>query len=148
MAKKTSKNGIRLLKLFEGFSSQKYLCPAGRPTIGYGHLLGPRESFPYGVTKKEATKLLRCDVKDAEFAVSELVKIDLLEHQFDALVLFVYNLGRNAFEHSTLLKRVNEGNHEAAAGEFKRWVYAGHVKCKGLVKRRKRESKLYLRGES
>ena len=28
---------VELVKRFEGFRAKPYLCPAGVPTIGYGH---------------------------------------------------------------------------------------------------------------
>jgi lysozyme len=34
-----TQDGIDLIKRFEGFSSTVYICPAGYPTIGYGHLV-------------------------------------------------------------------------------------------------------------
>jgi lysozyme len=36
---KTSQTGIDFIKKYEGFSAKIYLCPAGKPTIGYGHLI-------------------------------------------------------------------------------------------------------------
>ena len=35
--RKISKDGLELLKYFEGLSLVPYLCPAGIPTIGYGN---------------------------------------------------------------------------------------------------------------
>ena len=32
--------GLALIKRFEGFEPEIYICPAGWPTIGYGHV-GP-----------------------------------------------------------------------------------------------------------
>ena len=34
---KTSRNGIELIKAHEGVRYNAYLCPAGVPTIGFGH---------------------------------------------------------------------------------------------------------------
>ena len=34
-----SQEGLNLIKRFEGFSSTRYICPAGYPTIGYGHCI-------------------------------------------------------------------------------------------------------------
>ncbi len=31
--------GLDLIKRFEGFSPTIYICPAGYPTIGYGHVV-------------------------------------------------------------------------------------------------------------
>lgn len=60
--------GLNLIKRFEGFSSTIYICPAGYPTIGYGHvvLANELEQFAAGITSAQATELLRKDVKIAE----------------------------------------------------------------------------------
>ncbi len=59
-----SEDGLRLIRRFEGFSPVIYLCPAGYPTIGYGHLIteANREQFLDGVDEDEALDLLRQDV--------------------------------------------------------------------------------------
>ena len=31
--------GLNLIQRFEGFSPTIYLCPAGYPTIGFGHVV-------------------------------------------------------------------------------------------------------------
>lgn len=45
--------GLNLIKRFEGFSPTIYICPAGHPTIGYGHLVRPeeRQLFRDGVSE-------------------------------------------------------------------------------------------------
>ena len=41
-----SQKGIELIKKFEGFSNTPYRCPAGKMTIGYGHVIqAEREKF-------------------------------------------------------------------------------------------------------
>ena len=45
----------------------------------------------------------------------------LNQNQFDALVDFVFNVGVRAFETSTLLRRLNEGNYQGAADQFLVW---------------------------
>ena len=34
-----TRDGLDLIKRFEGFSPTIYICPAGYPTIGYGHVV-------------------------------------------------------------------------------------------------------------
>lgn len=57
-----------LIKRFEGFSPTIYICPAGYPTIGYGHvvLVHEQEQFAAGSPQTEPTELLRKDVRIAE----------------------------------------------------------------------------------
>jgi lysozyme len=141
---KINSSGLELIKEFEGFSSSVYKCSAGKQTIGYGHVLLPGELFPRPITKSEGEAILTKDVKKAEHGVDSLVHVPLTENQFSALVSFVFNVGINAFRKSTLLRLVNSKEHEKAAQEFKRWVFAGKKRLKGLERRREAESRLYL----
>mmetsp|Transcript_29863 Transcript_29863/g.68910 ORF Transcript_29863/g.68910 Transcript_29863/m.68910 type:complete len:146 (+) Transcript_29863:189-626(+) len=138
-----TENGLDLIKHFEGFSNTVYICPAGKKTIGYGHMLKPGESFPDGISEEEAEELLRQDVAWAERAVLNMVNVPLKDGQFDALVSFVFNNGGGAFQKSTLLRKINNGQHAEAPKEFRRWVYAGKKKLQGLERRREAEVKLY-----
>lgn len=135
---KTSSAGVALIKKFEGFSPVPYTCPAGKVTIGYGHVIKPGETFTT-LAEEEATQLLMRDLVNREQAVMLLVKVPLTQGQFDALVSFVFNLGVGALKSSTLLKRLNAGEYERAADNFQRWVFVGHTKLKGLETRRAAE---------
>ena len=134
--------GIDLIKRFEGFSSTVYICPAGYPTIGYGHLVRSGESFNE-ISETEAEELLRKDVESAERAVLRLVNVPLTDGQFDALVSFTFNLGSGAFQRSTLRRKVNRQVHAEVPAQLMRWVWAGGRKLNGLHKRRSAESILY-----
>jgi lysozyme len=137
--------GLDLIKRFEGFSPTIYICPAGYPTIGYGHVVKPqeREQFAGGITKNQAEDLLRQDVQIAERAVLRLINVPLTDGQFDALVSFTFNLGAGALQRSTLRRKVNRGDHAAVPAELRKWVWAGGRKLEGLVRRREAESRLY-----
>ncbi len=135
--------GLNLLRQSEGFSSHTYLDVAGYPTIGYGHRLVHPESFPNGITEEQGERLLLCDVGEAEQAVRRLVKVDLTQGQFDALVDFVFNVGAGRLEGSTLLRELNAGKHEEAAGQLLRWDHAGDVEVASLKARREAEFRLW-----
>lgn len=90
--RKITQEGLGLIKRFEGFSSTVYICPAGYPTIGYGHLVRDNEKFET-ISQEAAEALLRIDVESAEHAVLRLIDIPLTDGQFDALVSFTFNLG-------------------------------------------------------
>lgn len=72
----TSDAGLALIRRFEGFSPTPYRCPAGYLTIGYGHVIGPRESFAR-IEEAEALAWLKQDVRVAEQAVSALIAVAL-----------------------------------------------------------------------
>lgn len=59
---KTSKAGLDLIKRFEGFKGAPYLCPAKKPTIGYGSCFyadgSPVTLKDKPVTEAEASQLL------------------------------------------------------------------------------------------
>ena len=139
----TSQQGIDLIKRFEGFSASVYRCPAGYPTIGYGHLVKEYELFDRPISKSLAEKLLRHDVRFAERAVSRLIRVPLSQGQFDSLVSFTFNLGSGALQRSTLRRVINRGHHHEVPRQLNRWVWAGGRKLKGLIRRREAEVLLY-----
>lgn len=139
-----SEQGYALIRRWEGFSAEIYCCPAGKLTIGFGHLVKKDEKFPAaGISVDDANKLLEADISYAEQAVARLVAIPLEQHQFDALVSLAYNIGVYAFEKSTLLLVLNRGETDYAAREFNRWVYAGNRISPGLGQRRRMEMALF-----
>tara|TARA_B100001750_G_scaffold248220_1_gene277568 strand:+ start:2817 stop:3251 length:435 start_codon:yes stop_codon:yes gene_type:complete len=138
-----TQQGIDLIKRFEGFSATVYICPAGYPTIGYGHVVKDGEDFSKGISKRQAEILLRQDAKTAERAVLRLITVPLTDGQFDALVSFTYNLGSGALQRSTLRRVINRGEHPEVPRQLMRWVWADGRKLKGLIKRREAEALLY-----
>jgi lysozyme len=143
-----SNNGLELIKRSEGFRGQVYLDVAGFPTIGYGHLVKPGESFSSGITEQQAAAILASDVQEAEQAVGRLVKVVLTQGQFDALVDFCFNLGAGRLAGSTLLRELNAGNHDAAAQQLLAWDHADGVVNAGLKARREAELQLWTGGSS
>lgn len=138
---KPSAECIDLVKGFEGFKAEAYKCPAGVWTVGYGTT---ENVYPGDVVnEQEAEELLFEDLVDAAKAVDELVDVELTQNQYDALTSFVYNVGREAFRQSTMLKLINAGNMKAAALQFPRWTKANGKVLAGLVNRRAKEKELF-----
>ena len=140
---KTSQNGIELIKKFEGCRLETYICPAGVFTIGYGHT-GADVKSGMKITQEEAETLLKNDLKAFEKGVQRIIKKELTQNQFDALVSFAYNLGLENLKKSTLAKLINQGKIKEASSQFERWVYANGVKLNGLIRRRKAEKELFV----
>jgi lysozyme len=138
-------DGLGLIKRFEGFSPTIYLCPAGYPTIGFGHVVLPGEQsrFDGGIIREEAAEILRQDVRIAESAVLRLIKNPLADGQFDALVSFTFNLGAGALQRSSLRTKVNRGEHGDIPAELMKWVWSTGRKLPGLMRRRQAEGALY-----
>lgn len=141
-----SKRGIDLIKSLEGFSAVPYKDVGGLLTIGFGHLVKPGEVFG-AISSVEATGLLEGDTKEASDCVNRVVKVDLNQNQFDALVCFTYNLGCAALTGSTLLKLLNENDYQGASLQFIRWnkakVGQASIEVPGLTRRRKAEQALF-----
>lgn len=138
----TNERGIELIKTFEGFNSEPYVCSGGYLTIGYGHKLLPSDPYKI-VTPEKAEIILQSDLRKTERSVLKYIDVEINEDQFSALVSFTFNLGPAALQRSALRQKVNYSQYEEAAKEFQRWVYAGGKKIMGLVRRRKLESDLF-----
>mgnify|MGYP001309099867 FL=1 len=138
---KTSKEGIALLKKFEGCELQAYQDSVGVWTIGYGHTKGVEEGLK--ITQQEAEVMLEEEMPEYEEYVQKYVTHPLEQHQFDALVCWTYNLGPNNLKNSTMLTVLNQGRLNDVPFEMQRWNKAGGEVLKGLVRRRKAESLLF-----
>jgi lysozyme len=66
-----------------------------------------------------------------------------LQGQFDAVVSWTYNLREGALKSSTMLKKINDGQHEQVPGQMERWTRTGGKVLKGLERRREAEAALY-----
>ena len=138
----TNLKGIELIKQFEGFKAQPYVCSGGYLTIGYGHKLLPSDSYKI-IDLEKAQGILENDLRRIERSVIKYIDAEINDDQFAALVSFTFNLGPAALQRSTLRQKINYGHYEDASKEFLKWVYAGGRKLAGLVKRRKVESELF-----
>ncbi len=139
------KDGTELTEQFEGLRLAAYQDQVGVWTIGYGHT-GPDVYPGLTITQNEATALLLHDVGTAAGCVNRLVTVMLQQEEFDALVDFVFNLGAQAFATSTLLRKLNASEFDAAIAEFAKWDHAGGQVVAGLLRRRLAEADLFRQG--
>ncbi|EBY8534543.1 lysozyme [Salmonella enterica subsp. enterica serovar Telelkebir] len=139
---KTSDNGRAFIRAGEGVKLAAYQDGGGVWTIGYGHTRGVKQGQV--INHEQADEFLNNDLRQVESCISERVTVALNQNQFDALVSFVFNVGRQAFSDSTLLKKLNEGKYRAAADQFTRWVYDNDQFVQGLYNRRVAERDLFL----
>lgn len=176
---KTSPEGIALIQHFEHCELAAYPDPAsplgrkctrlnldlrdyrkvpnwkslsGKPwTIDWGHT-GPEVTPGLIHTQTQADDNLAKDLAVFEADVSRLVKVNITQRQFDALVSFAYNVGSDmdgdgiaeGLGDSTLLKKLNAGDIQGAANEFLKWNKCGGQVLRGLTKRRTAERALLL----
>jgi lysozyme len=136
------KDIVKLIKEFEGFKAEAYICPSGFRTIGYGHVLAANDKIN-SIDEDKAELLLYQDIAKAQASVIRNINVEITTGQFDALTSFTFNLGAAALQRSALRLKVNRGEHEQVPKEFMRWVYACGRILPGLVRRRKEESYLY-----
>ena len=135
-------DGKSIVRKFEGCELTAYLCPAGIPTIGYGHTHNVKLGDT--CTQQQAEEWLEDDFFYATSDVKAVVKVPLTDNQLDALASFVFNLGVRKLIQSTLLKKLNAKDYTGAANEFDKWVFAAGKKLNGLIARRAAEKALFL----
>ena len=136
-----NRDGLELIKQFEGCKLKAYVCPAGVLTIGYGST-GPHVKAGMTITQDQADELLRSDLRRFEDYVDQHCK-PATDNQFAALVSFCFNVGEGNLRTSTLRRMHNAGDYKGAAAQFARWDKAAGKVLPGLVKRRAAERKLY-----
>lgn len=144
---KLSRWGIDNLKFLEAFSPTVYEDQTGIKHIGYGHRILPGEAFTT-ITEAQAQALMFRDLQPVYQAITANVTVGLSQNQFDALVLFVYNVGISAFIDSTMLKLINAGDFEGAAAQFPLWnkvtINNSAFPSAGLTKRRQIEQNIFV----
>jgi lysozyme len=160
--------GVNLIKGYEGLvdgnpktvNLDPYMDPVGIWTIGWGHAIpygkglltgrdkAPiiRQLYPDGITRADAVALLKSDIKAHARPVDAWVKVPLTQNQYDALVSLVFNIGPGNFQKSQVFARLNKGDYKGAAAAFLNHVKAKGRVLPGLVRRRKEESALFLKG--
>tara|TARA_E500000318_G_C3567104_1_gene216153 strand:- start:1972 stop:2454 length:483 start_codon:yes stop_codon:yes gene_type:complete len=149
-----SQEGVTLIKHYEGCpkdadgNAVAYRCPANKPTIGYGSLKlkdGTPVEDKMTITMEEAEELLAHELKEYEGYIQDLVKVELNQNQFDALVSWVFNLGPTNLKSSTMLKVLNSTHVDWAdiPYQIQRWNKVNGEVNEGLVNRRKSEALLF-----
>jgi lysozyme len=145
-----SKNGIDLIKNFEGYKSKPYLDSAGIPTIGYGNTYYPDGKKVMlndpSINESTADVLLLDMVRKFESIVEFNVTSRINQNQFDALVSLSYNIGSSNFRKSSLLRKINiNPNDKTIKDEFQKWNKSNGKVLPGLIRRRDAEWNLFIR---
>ena len=150
-----------LCKRFEGLARvgsdglvYPYICPAGHPTQGYGTVFRPdgrkvtMDDPP--ITRQVAEQWLKVDLLNtyAPGVVRQcpiLLTLALTQSdwaKFNAIVDFAYNLGVGRLQTSTLRRKINAQDWDAAKEQLMLWVRGGGRILPGLVRRRQAECAL------
>lgn len=149
----TSEQGRAFIKAWEVLRLQVYKDAVGKLTVGWGHLIVSRDALKAGdrIAVERAEALFASDLVIPEDAIEQLPREEFEQHEFDALVSFVFNEGVGNFGGSTLRRMLLWGTNGAAAEQFARWN-KGHlpdgsvVVLDGLTKRRAAEKRMFLSG--
>jgi len=141
---KLDESGYKSLHKREGLRLKPYLDTKGIPTIAMGntyYLDGtPVKMSDKPITKEQAEELGMLIANNFSVFVDGLVKSDVNQNQFNALVSLAYNIGKTGFKNSTVLRFVNSDPNDRKIGNaFMMWT-----KNKELIDRRKSEVEQYF----
>jgi lysozyme len=139
--------------LLEGYTPVAKHLAADRPGVITGGFGDTNVKLGESHTREEweARLLKRLEVFEAY--VNRGVSVPLTQSQFDALVMFVYNVGPgdphahppvDGFLTSTLRAKLNQRDYAGAAAEFSRWNKSNGQVQAGLVNRRSAEVAWFL----
>ncbi|AKH41187.1 hypothetical protein WYH_00121 [Croceibacterium atlanticum] len=136
----------------EGVRHTVYRDAAGNPTVGVGHLVAASDGLRIGqrVGQDRILDFLEEDLKEAKRAVMRLTgDLPLYQHEFDALVDLVYNVGEGNLSEDRS-PRLNEAiaaaDYDAIAEELG-YHQASGVNARGLVYRSERRAAIWAEGE-
>lgn len=121
-------------------------------TIGYGHLISKKNwpRFKDGITKEEAELQFQVDIGPYVDKVNEIIAVDLEQHEFDALVIFAYNIGEAGFASSSVAKLINDPEADTPYRDlesaWKAWNKSQKKVNQGLINRRAAEWHMYSTG--
>jgi GH24 family phage-related lysozyme (muramidase) len=139
---KTSEVGKALIKKWEGCQLVGYLCPSGKPTIGYGHtgtVLSKPVKVGMKITQAHADKILNTDIRKFEREVNKYPHYTWSQNEFDALVSFAFNIGN-----IDQLTDFGARSKEVIAKKMLLYCNSKGVPLDGLRNRRLEEQKLFL----
>ncbi len=152
----TSQKGLDFIKSWESFRKNAYNDSEGFCTIGYGHLIAKKKcedltlspEFKNGISESKAAELMQGKIQEFEISLKRDITVPLFQHEFDALMSLVYNVGPNFLRTggsgggpTKIMKNINNGAYADGAKEFSDITNGGVL---GLVNRRKAEIEIFL----
>jgi lysozyme len=139
-----SKSCIAFIKAFESCRLDKHWDAVGQVwDCGWGHVLQPTDPEPPW-TQAQADAIFENDLERFENAVRNTIKVELRQHEFDALVSLAYNIGSEAFAKSSMPSLINDEKFTEAACHFMRFGLAKGKWVAGLLRRRAGEQAIFL----
>jgi lysozyme len=138
--RKVSREGVILIKSFEGFRAVAQPRPEGGWVIGYGHTRSAREGLT--VSEPDAELLLQYDLLPVVASLNAKAPGWLNQHQFDALASYVFSIGVDGFDRSEVLSRLRAGSPDEAADAMVGWPET--TPADAVIRRRAAERALFV----
>lgn len=152
-----SNKAINLLKSIEELATKPYDDQTGEDitawvegaTIGYGHLITIEEWDKYknGITKEQALALFETNLVPYSEKVKSAVTSLITQNEFDAMVIFTFNIGVHGFGSSSALKLINDPAattpYPDLESSWKAWNKSQNKINQGLINRRQAEWDIY-----
>lgn len=139
---KTSSAGRALVVAREGRRLSAYRDSVGVWTIGVGHTgrMAPPPVKPgMRIDEAQCDAFLAADLGPVERVLNTAVTVPLTQNEFDAVASLGFNIGVGGLARSSVIKRLNLGDIQGAAGAFLAWS-----KPAVLIGRRKAERVQFL----
>ena len=139
-----SASALVALVTHEGYTERAVVpIKNDRPTVGYGstfHEDGRAVKMGDTTTPVRALVLAQKHISKDEAAFRKCAgDTPLYQHEYDAIMEWIYNVGPIAACSSTLMKKLRAEDYSGACNELRRWTFAGGREVRGLVLRRERE---------
>ena len=120
-------------------------------TIGVGYLIPEKLFYLYkdGITRQKAFIMMEDVIPEYEQIIKDHVTKPLTQTEWDALVIFVYNLGETKFVGSSVQKMLcgEIGRYPTLEKAWKAWNKDNGVVKLGVVNRRNTEWNLFSKGD-
>lgn len=137
-----SPNGLDVLKRRTGLTLQARQDGTGLWFIGFAHYGDVKEGMT--ITQDEAEAKLEYEIERLEKQLAGMLEVPVSTGQWDALVLLVFDYGLARIRSSILIRLVNAGDFDRAAGEFSKWVQVAGRPNIQMVRRRDAEREMFL----
>lgn len=140
---KISSSGIELIKHYQGLSLEKYCDESGLWIIGFGHVIGPKETTAAFITLVQAEQLLFDDIQQCEDVLRENITRPLTQEKHDALVSLIFSCGVKDCLNTGIIQEVARGNNTQATSLWRNAFMLNGKKINSLALQRQAECALF-----
>jgi lysozyme len=118
----------------------------GIPTVCHGETEGVKIGDTY--TRSECTEMLAKKLPRYWNEIARCIKVETSDHEKIAYTSTSYNIGSAGFCRSTIVRKLNAGDHIGACNALMAFVHAGGKYVQGLANRRAKERTICLTPDS